>query len=157
MLVGLSPLIHLSLTCIEFVIFGSQRISLIKRSRFCSYYIYLFIYRWGSSSFRRRWRGLTVKNLDRLVLNSLLRLVSVGHPRRPLSSRMKSVCLSWETGASTKTLMIIWSIFWASFFINSNTWHLICNNFNLILYMVLYAYMCVFVHSRFVKNLPIWS
>jgi hypothetical protein len=27
----------------------------------------------------------------------------------------------------------------------------------LILYMVLYAYMCVFAHSRFVENPPIWS
>jgi hypothetical protein len=33
--------------------------------------------------------------------------------------------------ASAKTLIILWSTFWALSFINPNTWHLICNNFNL--------------------------
>jgi hypothetical protein len=41
------------------------------------------------------------------------------------------VCLSWETNASAKTLIILWSTFWALPFINPNTWHLICNNFKL--------------------------
>jgi hypothetical protein len=41
------------------------------------------------------------------------------------------MCLSWETNDSVKTLIIIWSTFWVLSFLNPNTWHLICNNFNL--------------------------
>jgi hypothetical protein len=41
------------------------------------------------------------------------------------------VCLSLETNASAKTLIILRSKFWALSFVNPNTWHLICNNFNL--------------------------
>jgi hypothetical protein len=60
--------------------------------------------------------------------------------------------------ASTKTLIIFWCIFWASSFINSNIWHLIYNNFNLnFIYGIVCLYVCVFVHSRFIENPPIWS
>jgi hypothetical protein len=47
--------------------------------------------------------------------------------------------------------------FEASYFVNSNTWHLICNNFNLksIWYCMLIC--VVFWYSRFVKNPSIWS
>jgi hypothetical protein len=53
-----------------------------------------------------------------------------------LSSRVKSMCLSWETNASAKTLIIFWSTFWILSFVNPNICHLICNNFNL-------NYVCV--------------
>jgi hypothetical protein len=47
--------------------------------------------------------------------------------------------------------------FEASPFVNSNTWHLNCNNFNLnfIWYCMLICVM--FVYSRFIENPPIWS
>jgi hypothetical protein len=37
------------------------------------------------------------------------------------------VCLSLQMNASAKTLIIVWALS----FVNSRTWHLICNNFNL--------------------------
>jgi hypothetical protein len=44
--------------------------------------------------------------------------------------------------------MISWSIFWASSFVNSNTWHLICNNFNLnFIYGTVCLYVCVCAFS----------
>jgi hypothetical protein len=56
----------------------------------------------------------------------------------------RRVCLSWETSAFTKTLIISWSIFWVSSFVNSNTCYLICNNFNLnFIYGIVYLYVCV--------------
>jgi hypothetical protein len=49
---------------------------------------------------------------------------------------------------SVKTLIIFWSIFSASSFINSNTWHLICNNFNLnFIYGIVCLYVCVCAFS----------
>jgi hypothetical protein len=40
------------------------------------------------------------------------------------------------------------SIFWSSSFVNSNTWHLICNNFNLnFIYGIVCLYVCVCVFS----------
>jgi hypothetical protein len=47
-----------------------------------------------------------------------------------------------------KTLIIFWSIFWASSFIKSNTWHLICNNFNLnFIYVIVCLYVCACAFS----------
>jgi hypothetical protein len=115
------------------VAFGSWRISLVEHSRssFCSCCFYLSVCRWGSSSFRWRRRGMTMGDPDWWGLGFLLGPVGVNRPRRLLSSRAKSVCLSWETNASAKILIILWSTFWALSFVNSNTCHLIYNNFNL--------------------------
>jgi hypothetical protein len=122
-----------SLACVEFVTFESRQISLIERNRsiFCSCYFYLSVCRWESSSFRWRRRGMAVGDPDRWELCFLLGPTGVGHPRRPLSSRVKSVCLLWETNDSAKTLIIFWSTFWALSSVHPNTLHLICNNFKL--------------------------
>jgi hypothetical protein len=115
---------------------------------FCSCYFYLFVYRWGFSSFWWRWWWLLVGDSDRWGLGSLLGLTCVGHPRRPLSSRVNSVCLSWEMNAFTEILIIFWNIFWASYFVNSNTWHSLCNNFNLnFIYGIVCLYVCVCAFS----------
>jgi hypothetical protein len=58
------------------------------------------------------------------------------------------VCLSWETNASAKTLIILRSTFWALSCVNSNTRHLICNNFNLnFIYGIICLYVCVCAFS----------
>jgi hypothetical protein len=112
--------------------FGSRQISLVERSRsnFCSCCFYLFMCRYGSSFFFWwHWRLLSVEDPDRWELGSLLGLVGVG---RPLG-------------------FIFWNIFCASSFINSNTWHLICSNFNLnfIWYCMLMCCVCVFlIHQK---------
>jgi hypothetical protein len=50
--------------------------------------------------------------------------------------------------ASTKTLIILWSTFRALSCINSNTWHLICNNFNLnFIFGIVCLYVCVCAFS----------
>jgi hypothetical protein len=67
------------------------------------------------------------------------------------------MCLSWEMNAFTKLWLSFEAFFGASPFVNSNTWHLNCNNFilNFIRYCML---ICdVFVYSRFAENPPIWS
>jgi hypothetical protein len=103
---------------------------------------------WEYSSFRWCQWGLSVRDSDQWGLGFLLGLACVGHPRRPISSRVNSLCLSWETSASVKTLIIFWSIFWASSFVNSNTCHLICNNFNLnFIYGIVCLYVCVCTFS----------
>jgi hypothetical protein len=56
-----------------------------------------------------------------------------------------------------KLWYICWSIFWASFFVNRKTWHLICNNCFITWISWYCMLMCVFVHSRFVENPPIGS
>jgi hypothetical protein len=43
---------------------------------------------------------------------------------------------------SAKTLIIVWSTFWALSFVNPNTWHSICNNFNL---NFIFGIVCLFV------------
>jgi hypothetical protein len=60
-----------------------------------------------------------------------------------------NTCLSpRETNAFAKILIIFWSTFWALSFVNSNTWHLICNNFNLnFIYDIAYLYVCVCAFS----------
>jgi hypothetical protein len=67
------------------------------------------------------------------------------------------MCLSWEMNAFAK----LWSSFEASFgaspFVHSNTWHLICNNFNLNFIWYCMLICVVFVYSRFIENPPIWS
>jgi hypothetical protein len=45
-----------------------------------------------------------------------------------------------------KTLIIFWSTFWTLSFINPNTWHLICNNFNLNLIFGTIC-LCVYVYT----------
>jgi hypothetical protein len=72
--------------------------------------------------------------------------------------------LGWRACACHERRMLLqnsnylWSIFWASSFVNSNTWHLICNSFNLnFIYGIVCLYVCVFVHSHFIENPPIWS
>jgi hypothetical protein len=110
--------------CLEFVAFEPRWISLVERNRscFCSYYFYLFVCKlWSSSFFWRRGGGLSVEDPNRWGLGFLLGLTGVGHPKKPLSSRTKSVCLSWEINASVKLWIIIWSIFCTSSFVNSNT------------------------------------
>jgi hypothetical protein len=47
--------------------------------------------------------------------------------------------------------------FGASPFVNSNTWHLIYNNFNLNLIWYCMLICVVFVYSHFAENSPIWS
>jgi hypothetical protein len=133
------------------VTFRLRRISLVEHSHssFGSCCFYLSVCRWGSSSFFRwrRW-GMEVEDLDRWGLGFLLGPTGVGRPRRPLSSRAKSVCLSWETNASAKTLIILWSTFWALSFVNPNTWHLICNNFILnFIFGIVCLYVCVCAFS----------
>jgi hypothetical protein len=55
--------------------------------------------------------------------------------------------------ASVKILIIFWSIFWASSFVNSNAWHLICNNFNLnFIYGIVCLYVCVCAFSLHRKS-----
>jgi hypothetical protein len=50
--------------------------------------------------------------------------------------------------ASAKTLIILWSTFWVLSFINPNTWHLICNNFNLNFILgIVCLYLCVCAFS----------
>jgi hypothetical protein len=56
-----------------------------------------------------------------------------------------------------KTLMYLWSIFWASSFVISNTWHLICNNYFITWISWYCILMCVFVHSRFNEDPPVES
>jgi hypothetical protein len=51
--------------------------------------------------------------------------------------------------ASAKTL-IIFEAFWALSFVNSNTWNLICNNFNLnFIYRIVCLYVCVCAFSLY--------
>jgi hypothetical protein len=55
-----------------------------------------------------------------------------------------------------KNSYYLWNIFWASSFINSNTWHLICNNFNLnFIYDIVCLYVCVYTFSSH-RESPIW-
>jgi hypothetical protein len=107
------------------------------------------VYMWESSSFFR-WhrRGLPVGDLNRWALGSLLGLTGVCHLRRPTPFRAKGVCLLWEINASTKLWSIFWSVFWASSFVNSNTWHLICNNYFIAWiswYCMITCCVCVFL------------
>jgi hypothetical protein len=97
------------------------------------------------------------------VVSGRFRSMRVGFPtgtRRCRSSEKAHsllrwrVCLSWEMNAFTKTLIIFWSIFCASSFINSNTWHLICNNSNLnFIYGIVCLYVCVYAFSLYRESL----
>jgi hypothetical protein len=100
---------------------------------------------WGSSSFFWwRWWELSMRDLDRWGLGSLLGLTGIGHLRRPtlfLGEERVSVVRDERFRKSSDYL---WSIFWASSFVNSNTWCLICNNFNLnFIYGIVCLYVCV--------------
>jgi hypothetical protein len=70
------------------------------------------------------------------------RMMRVGFPtgtRRCRSSEEAHSLLGWRVCAyrerrtlpQKKTLIILWSAFCTLSFVNPNTWHLICNNFNL--------------------------
>jgi hypothetical protein len=67
------------------------------------------------------------------------------------------VCVYRERQTLLQNSNYLWSIFWASSFINSNIWHLICNNFNLNFIcgtVCLYVCVCAFSLCR---ELLIWS
>jgi hypothetical protein len=142
--------------------FGSWRISLVERShsRFCScyFYFYLFVCRWWYSSFRwHRW-GMAVRDPDRWGLGFLLGPAGVGRLRRPTLFYGEDCVPIVRDECFRKNSDYLWSTFWVLSCVNSNTWHLICNNFNLnFIYGTVCLYVCVFTHSRFVENLPIWS
>jgi hypothetical protein len=67
------------------------------------------------------------------------------------------VCAYRETQRFRKTLIYLWSIFWVSSFVNSNTLYLICNNYFITWISWYCMLMCVFVHSQFIENPPVWS
>jgi hypothetical protein len=54
----------------------------------------------------------------------------------------RRACAWRERQTLPQTLIIFWSAFWASPFVNPNTWHLICNNFNL---NFIFGIVCLFV------------
>jgi hypothetical protein len=129
------------------VAFRSWRINLVKRSRssFCSYYVYLFVCRWGSSfSLRRRRRELSVRDPDRWGLRALLglsRCKSSEEAHSFIGQRVRDCREKWTLPHK------LWLSFESSF-INSNTWYLICNNFNLnFIYDIVCLYVCVHAFS----------
>jgi hypothetical protein len=85
------------------------------------------------------------------------RPMRVGFPtetHRCRSSEEAHSLLGWRVCAYRERRMLpqkLWlslSIFWASSFVNSNTWHLICNNFNLnFIYGIVCLYVCVCAFS----------
>jgi hypothetical protein len=90
--------------------------------------------RWWSSSFRRCRRALLVGSPDRWGLGSVHGLVGLKWLRKAFFSRVRRMCLSWET---TLSLIIV---------------HLLKQSFG-IWYCIL---VCdVFTYSRFIDNAPI--
>jgi hypothetical protein len=114
--------------------------------------------RWWYSSFRwHRW-GMAVRDPDRWGLSFLLGPAGVGRLRRPTLFYGEDCVPIVRDECFRKNSAYLWSTFWVLSCVNSNTWHLICNNFNLnFIYGTVCLYVCVFAHSRFVENLPIWS
>jgi hypothetical protein len=97
--------------CLEFMAFRSWQISLVERS--CSSFCFCgFCFIW---------------------VQVRIFLFLPATPTRAINGRSRpmreSVCLSWETTLLQKLWYIRWSIFWASSFVNSNKWNLICNNY----------------------------
>jgi hypothetical protein len=136
--------------------FESQRISLIEHScsSFCSFCFYLFVCMWGSSSFQWHWWGLSVGDADRWGLGSLLGLVGVCCTRR-LTLFCGRVCASRERSILPQNSDLSFEAsFGASPFVNSNTWHLICNYFNLNFIWYCMLICVVILYSRFTDNPP---
>jgi hypothetical protein len=142
----------------SFVGFGSWQISLVEHSHSSSALVVLFVCRWWCSSFFRwRRRGLLVGGLDRWRLGSLLRLTSVGHPRKLTPSRAKGVGLMWEKPLPQKLCSIFWSALLASTCVNLiHCTQTIITTFPL-KYQGIVCLCVVFAHSCFIENPLIWS
>jgi hypothetical protein len=135
--------------------FGSRQISFVERS--CSsFYFLCFCFICVQV---RIFLFLPVTSM--MAISWRYRPMSAGFPtgtRRCRSSKEVHSLLGWKVCAYCerqcfhKTLIYLWSTFWASSFVNCNTWHLICNN-DFITWISWYCMlMCVFVHSCFVEN-----
>jgi hypothetical protein len=119
--------------------FESWCISLAERNHSSFAFVLSFMCKWGSSSFWRCWRGLSVRSLDRWGLDSVLGLVGLEWPRKAFFSRERRICLSWE-----KTLLLIMVNPLKQSFGGSNFYKhlysiLMCNNYTWTSYIVLYA------------------
>jgi hypothetical protein len=142
------------------VIFGSRRISLVERSHlgfcfcgFCFVCVQVRIF-------------LLLPAIPMMAVSGRSRPMRAGFPTRTRSCRSfeeahsllgRRVCAYRERQCFRKTLIYLLKHFLASFFINSNTWHLICNN-NFITWISWYCVLvCVFVHSHFIENPPVGS
>jgi hypothetical protein len=112
------------------------------------------------------WIFLFLPVMPTRTISGRSRLIWVGFPTRTHRCRSTEEAhslLGWrecayhERHRFRKNFDICWSIFWASFFVNHETWHLICNN-RFITWISWYCMlMCVFAHSRFIENPLIWS
>jgi hypothetical protein len=128
----------------SFVASGPRQINLAEHSHSSfALIVFLSVCRWGSSAFFdwHQWE-LSVGDPDRLELCSLLGLTGVGHPTRgTLLGRRVCAYRERQTLPQNSELSFE-AIFWASTFVNSNTWHLICNNSNL---NFIYGIVCFYV------------
>jgi hypothetical protein len=97
-----------------------------------------------------------VEDLDRCGLGSLLGLTGVGYPKRPtLFYGKECVPIVRDERFSQNSDLSFEASFGASPFVNSNTWHLFCNNFNLSFIRYCILICVVFVYSCFIENPPI--
>jgi hypothetical protein len=135
--------------------FESQRISLVGRSCsifcFCGFCficvqvrIFLLLPVMPTRAVTRRYRPMRAR-----FPTGTHRCRSLEEAHSLLGQR---VCAYRERQRFCKTLIYLWSIFWASSFVKSNTWHLICNNYFITRISWYCMLMSVFVHSHFVEN-----
>jgi hypothetical protein len=140
--------------------FGSQRISLVERSRssFCSCCVYP-VCRWGSSSSFLRWcqRGLSLGGPDRWGLGSLLGLTGVGHPMELTPFYGEGRVLDVREIASAKLYSIFWSALLASTSVNLIHGTQIVITTSELKYHGIVCLCVAFAHSRFIENPLIWS
>jgi hypothetical protein len=96
-----------------------------------------------------------VEDSDGGGLGSLLGHIGIGHPRKPLSSTAKRVCLTVRGNLFHKTLFYLLKRSFGFIMCKPNAWHLNYNNFyfnfNI---MVLYAYvlcLCILASLRILR------